>query len=162
MGTLDDVRDQFPIPKSSSLHHSALQEFAMLSRDLENLRRFADFISAEADPNIDLSILWGSIGLIVKVTYSTDASCAPLERLTSQQLSQEGEGLAPRIPRMLRDVCNKIEILSKYWDDSTGILPQTKEASFDVVLVLLPFLFATIKFIREDGEYFSSGQSGSC
>ncbi|KAI1122604.1 NB-ARC and TPR domain protein [Nemania abortiva] len=138
--SLSDTRTHFPKTHDSSLHPIALQEFAVLSRALAALQAFTDFVSNEASPEVDASIIWGAIGLVVKI-------------------SQDEENMATRIPRMLRTVCHRIEILNKFWDSKSTVSVQTKEACFQIALLLLPFLFAIINFIRIDAEYPVSGRS---
>jgi hypothetical protein len=59
---------------------------------------------------------------------------------------------------MLRDLCHRIEILNKYYDNGSAVFKEAKEACFEIALTLLTFVFAIIKFIREDGEYSSLGE----
>lgn len=60
---------------------------------------------------------------------------------------------------MLRDICHRIEILNRYWTETSTLYTETKEACFEVALALLSFVFAVIMFIREDREYSSAGQT---
>jgi hypothetical protein len=59
---------------------------------------------------------------------------------------------------MLRDISHHIEILNKYCDVESHVFTQAKEACFEVALAVLAFVFAIVKFIREEGEYPTYGQ----
>lgn len=53
------------------------------------------------------------------------------------------------IPRMLRELCRKLEILNNYCSDST-LLPQTTETCFEVALSVLNFASFSLQFMRKD------------
>ncbi|KAJ3578368.1 hypothetical protein NPX13_g2192 [Xylaria arbuscula] len=132
--SFDDVQGLFSSTRASSLSSAALQELATLAHALEKLRAFMDFVSNEAQPPTDNTAFWGIVGLV---------------------LSQSEEGVAPRGPRMLRVVCENIELLNKYQDKAASQL-ELRDACFHLANSLLAFLIATIKFIREDVLYYSS------
>lgn len=60
---------------------------------------------------------------------------------------------------MLRDICQRIEVLNNYCEVASVVFIQSKQACFEIALVLLSFVFEVIKFIRQDGEYSASGES---
>lgn len=64
------------------------------------------------------------------------------------KLAQEEEGAITRVPRMLRQVCRKIEILNSYCITKSKIIPQMKESCFEIALSLLAFYSDVVKFIR--------------
>ena len=64
----------------------------------------------------------------------------------------------PRIPRMLREVFHKIEILNKYCGDSQGSPPETKEACFEAGLILFSFFSNIAKFMRSNLIYSAPSQ----
>jgi len=59
---------------------------------------------------------------------------------------------------MLRSVCQNIDFLNKYRDKAAKALPEARDTCFHITNLLLSFLIAVIKFIREDVEYFSMGK----
>jgi hypothetical protein len=77
LNTFDDVQAQFPKSQDNSLHPVALQEFAMLSRGLEALRTFIEFVSNKATPSNSTTEFWGSVGLVVKVRMRRNSVTSP-------------------------------------------------------------------------------------
>lgn len=65
--SFDDVQGLFPRKQASSLPAAAFQELTALAHTLKKLKDFMDFVSEEAKPSIDNSILWGLVGLVVLV-----------------------------------------------------------------------------------------------
>ncbi|KAK0110116.1 hypothetical protein ONS95_002771 [Cadophora gregata] len=114
----------------------------MLAPGLVQLRTFAEYHFCPLVLKNDTSIFWGLLGLILKLTRDEDGAIA-------------------RVPRMLRDIFHKIEVLNKYCEDSQGPTPETKEACFDTGIVLLTFYSATIKFMRNQLVYSAPGASQS-
>jgi hypothetical protein len=89
ISTLDDVQAQFPDSRGASLQSAALQEFAMLSRRLENLGGFVDFVSKEANPKVRPDDFWGGVGLTIKVSHLPLAS-GRLYKLKSAAFPRRG------------------------------------------------------------------------
>lgn len=59
---------------------------------------------------------------------------------------------------MIGNICQNIDLLNKYRDKAASAIPEIRDTSFHIANSLLSFLIATIKFIREDVEYFSTGR----
>lgn len=75
-----------------------------------------------------------------------------------QQLAQEDGNSLLVLPKMLRDTCHKIDILNYYCTDSSSVSPQAKEASFDIMVLVLSFLSYSVRFMRNDVAYSRSGK----
>jgi hypothetical protein len=75
-----------------------------------------------------------------------------------KQIAQGEESAIPRVPRMLREVCHKIELLNSHCIDTRSLTPQMREACFESGLTVLSFLSAVVKFMRSDIIYSGSGE----
>ncbi|KAI1313744.1 NB-ARC and TPR domain protein [Xylaria venustula] len=95
-----------------------------------------EFVSTEANPSTDNAVFWGLVGLVV-------------------YLSQSEEGVSPRVPRMIRLVCENIDFLNKYRSKAAN-LPELRDICFHLANSLLSFIVAVIKFIQEDVVHFSA------
>ncbi|KAL8926612.1 MAG: hypothetical protein Q9172_001711 [Xanthocarpia lactea] len=113
------------------------QELALLIPASKHLKTFTDSLDAQVEPKLDTSVFWGLFGLIVK-------------------LAKEEEGAMSCIPRMLRELCHKVELLNKYGDNKSYSVHQTKEASFEITLTLLAFFSCTITYVRSNDRYTHS------
>ncbi|KAG8161020.1 hypothetical protein KVR01_009284 [Diaporthe batatas] len=111
------------------------QEFAMLAPGLLHLKAFLEFLADKFEPNLDTSVVWGMIVLINK-------------------LAREEEGNIPRIPRMLRDLCHRLEVLNNYGSRQlSGLASQMKEAALEIAVSLLSFFSHIVKFMRSDFNF---------
>lgn len=66
-----DVYEQMVRAQGDSTHKAASHEFAMLMSVLKNLRLFVGNLSIHGSPNLETSIFWGLLGLIMKVSSFT-------------------------------------------------------------------------------------------
>ena len=69
--------------------------------------------------------------------------------LTLSQVAQVEHDAIRVIPRMLREVCRKLEILNSYCSYST-ILTQTAETCFEIALLVLDLTSSALQFMRKD------------
>lgn len=135
--SFEDVQRLFPAMQVSLLSGAAVQELTELAHALDTLHEFMDFVSNQAKPPTDTSIFWGLVGLVIHLSHSEI-------------------GVAPRVPRMLRGICQNIDLLYKYRDKELKTLPEIRDSCFRIANVLLHFLVAAINFIREDVDYFAN------
>ena len=68
---------------------------------------------------------------------------------TFPEVAQVENGALQIIPRMLRELCRKLEILNNYCSDS-NLLTQTTETCFEVALLVLNFSSIALQFMRND------------
>lgn len=59
---------------------------------------------------------------------------------------------------MLHSLCHKVEILNNYCNDTSTLIPQAKEACFEIAITLLSFLSRLVRFMRSDIEYSTPGE----
>lgn len=64
----EDTHNLFTRAESSPLPVSAIQELSALAFALDKFKDFIDFVSDQAQPATDNSILWGLVGLVVQVS----------------------------------------------------------------------------------------------
>jgi hypothetical protein len=150
----DDVQKQILMDTSNQPHN---QDLAMLAPRLTNLRTFTDFWLRQLIPQLDTSIFWGLVRLIVKVFMNLTAIHEKLTKVTLKLVQEESITLG-RIPQMLRELCHKIELLSRYCTEPHSLTAQLKESCVEVGLELLSFFSYAIKFMRTEVAYWTSGR----
>lgn len=64
------------------------------------------------------------------------------------KIAHDEKSARSRIPRMLREICHRIEILNSYCSNIQSLTLQIKEACLGSGLELLSFLSETVKFLR--------------
>ncbi len=74
------------------------------------------------------------------------------------KLAQEEHAAVHRVPRMLRKLCHKIEILNNYCADAQSLTPEITEACVDSGLAMLSFFSGIVKFMRSDIVYSTPGE----
>ena len=77
---------------------------------------------------------------------------------TIDQLSQDEEAAVIRVPRMLRELCHKVEILNTYCADLQSLTTQLKESCVETGLAMLSFFSQVVKFLRSDIVYSTPGK----
>ncbi|KAL9104085.1 MAG: hypothetical protein Q9163_000937 [Psora crenata] len=154
--TLDDVQKQITKSGGGALDPLSHQEFTILSQSLSHLKVFIDAIANEAESGFNPSVFWGFSGLIIKV-QSIFGLTATSTAKASAKLAQDEPGAIPRIPRIFRQICHRVEILNSYCIAKSKIIPQMKAACFEIILTIFTLFSSIVKFMRSGSNYSQTG-----
>ena len=63
---------------------------------------------------------------------------------------------------MLRQICDKIDLLNNYCIAKSTIIPQMKETCFEIFLTLFTLFSSIVKVVRSGSHYSVNGMSYYC
>ncbi|KAF2762060.1 hypothetical protein EJ05DRAFT_496932 [Pseudovirgaria hyperparasitica] len=106
------------------------QGLALLSRSLLEVQDFANICMHKASMNIDCSIIWGYMWLVLKIIHET----------------KTGAHVLP----ILQDITQKIGLFTNYVAGTSALTVGMKGFCVDIGVALLQFLSHLLKFMRNN------------
>ncbi|KAF2963290.1 hypothetical protein GQX73_g10280 [Xylaria multiplex] len=101
---------------------------------LGHLGTFSKFFQQKLSRDLDTSFLWGSLTCLLK-------------------LAAEDEENLGQIPRLVKSLAHKAEAFNSYTSEAHVVGNLVKETCFDIQILFVEFLTASILYIHEAGEH---------